>query len=122
MTDDLVWLAEALATGHPADEACRAEVVAGARVRLLGTSGGGNDKAWFVWLYGTRVEHLQRIGARFLGADVAERLAACNYEQVRIASVHGADNFVVFLAPQDPVIVATLGVDGSLANPDFTDW
>jgi azurin len=115
---DAAGLAAALATGHEADEACRLELAQGAQLRHTSEAG---PVEHFQHIYSIRIDHLRRKGIRFVGEDAVERLTASGHEQVRVAGVHGSDNFVVFLAPDEDRVVATIGVEGSVANPDF-DW
>jgi hypothetical protein len=70
-------------------------------------------------IYARRVEHLRSRGIRFVGDDVVQRLRDSNAYAVRLAGVHGTDNYVVFLAPSEERVLACIGVDGAVANPDF---
>jgi hypothetical protein len=72
-----------------------------------------------VGIYTRRVEHLRRTGIRFVGDDVVERIRASPYASLRAVGVHGHDNFTLFLAPLEDEVVATIGVDGAVANQDF---
>jgi hypothetical protein len=109
----------ALATGHAADEACRQELASGASMRLSGAMRSTSDLAS---IYARRVAHLRSRGIRFPGDDVARRLIESDQTQVRIVGVHGADNFAIFLASDADEVVASIGVDGGVANSGFTDW
>lgn len=109
-------LVAALNTGHPADEACRQELASGAL--LIGPSG-GQPVANVAGIYSRRVEHLHSKRIRFIGDDVVTRINASPYAHLRAAGVHGHDNFTIFLSPHDDEVVATIGVDGAVANQDF---
>jgi len=107
---DSVELAAALATGNPADEACREELLNGASLQSASSPG---PIALFRDRYSLLLAELREKGIRFTGEDALARLAASGYDEVRITGVHGQDDFVVFLAPDDDAVVATIGIDGA---------
>jgi hypothetical protein len=109
-------LMTALATGHAADEACRQELASGASIRLSGATVSVSNLAS---VYARRVDHPRSLGIRLSGDDVVRRLTESGQAEVRIAGVHGADNFAIFLAPDTDQVVASIGVDGSVANTDY---
>jgi hypothetical protein len=106
----ILW---ALSTGHPADEECRRELLAGATFELPARTALTAD---LVVIYRRRVHHLRWRHIRFVGDDVAERLAASGQKNLRIASVSGHDNFAVFLAADSDQVIDIIGVDGSVAG------
>jgi hypothetical protein len=114
--DGRAALIAALATGNPADQACRQALIEGATFDAHeGTVPVDN----LAVIYARRVEHLRANGTRFVGDDVVERLRLSQYRAVRLTGVNGADNYVVFLSPDDDHVVGSIGVDGAVANPDF---
>jgi hypothetical protein len=119
VTDDIrPRLAQALLTGHAADEACRAEVLDGAWIRLYEEPRAATHLAQ-IWR--RRVDSLQARDIRFVGEDIADRLEAARVAEVRPAIVHGKDNWTVFLDPQEDIVIGAIGVDGTIANESF-DW
>jgi hypothetical protein len=105
-----------LDTGRPADEACRRELVAGAWLHELSSTA---PAAHFVTIYARRVKHLRARGIRFVGDDVVEKISTSPHAELRVVGVHGQDNFTIFLAPLTDEVVATIGVDGAVANQDY---
>jgi hypothetical protein len=105
-----------LDTEHPADQACRQELASGAR---LGAPSGEAPAAHFVEIYARRIRHLRSKGTRFVGEDLVERINISPHATLRVAGVRGRDNFTIFLAPTQDEVVATIGVDGAVANQDF---
>lgn len=99
------------------DEACRAEILAGASVDF--TPDRTNSVANLVVIYRRRVEHLRERGIRFAGDDLVDRLLSADCQDARIAAVAGGDNYFVFLASGQPVVIGTIGVDGAVANREF---
>lgn len=73
--------------------------------------------------YDRRVRHLSSKGVATIGADtLVARLSAVDGEWVRLGLVHSNDfNFTLFLDSAHPIVLASVGVAASAANPDW-DW
>ena len=118
MTWDRQSLVEAFIAEDDADVVCRSALIAGAWYRaptdhLL-------DAATLVAVYERRGRHLADGGTATIGfMRGVERLRALT-GGVRAGGAHSDDfNFVFFLEPHEPVVVACMAVAASAANPDW---
>ena len=115
-------LISALTADRSADVACKGALTLGAVFRPPGEP---IDTAPVITIYERRVRSLAEKGIRSIGLDdLVDRLRAAG-SLVRAGQVHSAEfNYVMFFDATDPVVVACLGVDASVANPewDYSDW
>jgi hypothetical protein len=69
-------------------------------------------------IYRRRADHIEAIGLPTLGfREAAQRLEETPHENLRLAGIEGAKGYprcVVFLAPDEPAVVASLAVLGPL--------
>lgn len=113
-------LIEGLDRANPADQACREALEAGAGFRV---EDGRVRLVELIPTYDRRVGHLSSKGVATIGADtLVGRLSALDDECVRLGLVHSDDfNFTLFLDCDLAVVLASVGVAASAANPDW-DW
>jgi hypothetical protein len=112
-------LRERLRTDRPAEVACAAALDTGATF-----VGWDNmvEASQLLTIYQRRVQHLQRLRARVVGADelLSElEQAATEKRLLALRLVRNAEwNFVVMLDPKSGS-QACIGVDAALGNPEF---
>src|SRR5262249_7444194 len=83
------------------------------------------DTAHFIVIYERRARHVADRGIDAIGFDDAVNRLQAVGGSVRIGQVHTEQfNYAVFVDAADPIVVACLGVDASVANPDwdYSDW
>ncbi len=110
----------ALVADEPADRACRAALADGAHYKAGSSRLAPLDE--LITIYDRRLRHLATRGHSTLGEEtLIARLRASESSSVRVESVHGRDfNFIVFLAPRKPHVVACFGVTTEAANPNWS--
>ena len=118
MTWDRQTLVDAFLAEEDADVACRSALIAGASYRA--PSDDLIDAASLVGIYERRARHIEDRGIPTIGfMRGVERLRAVT-DGVRAGSVHSDDfNFVFFLEPREPVVLACMAVAASAANADW---
>ena len=67
-------------------------------------------------IYRTRADHVEAIGLPTLGIrETVQRLGKTRHETLRLASLEGSNGYprcVIFLAPDEPIVVAAVAVLG----------